>query len=68
MDEFQPRHKGDVWAVRAQMVVRFTAPRPYDLDGVDLSEYNGVQPPIDQWSHVADVRGMLSDSLLNVCI
>ena len=68
MDELYPQKNGDVWAVRTQMVMQFAAPPPYDLERVDLSEYKGVQPPFDQWSHVADTCGALSDSMLTACV
>jgi hypothetical protein len=68
MDELYPQKNGDVWAVRAQLVMQLAAPPPFDLDSVDLAEYKGVRPPFDQWNHVADVCGMLSDWLLEACL
>ncbi|HME22432.1 MAG TPA: hypothetical protein VKI44_14010 [Acetobacteraceae bacterium] len=68
MDELYPQKSGDTWAVRTQLVMQLAAPVPYDLNGEDLGEYKGVKPPFDQWSHVADVCGKVSDSLLNACM
>ena len=50
------------------MVKQFAVPPPCDLESVDLSEYKGVQPPFDRWSHVADVCGKLSDEILSACV
>ena len=44
------------------------APRRLARPRVDLSEYKGVQPPFNQWSHVADVCGKLSDAILSACV
>ncbi|MEX2092701.1 MAG: hypothetical protein WD971_08490 [Pirellulales bacterium] len=30
-------------------------PQPYDLDSIDLRTYKGIQPPWDDWLHVATV-------------
>ncbi len=68
MDELYPQKTGDPWAVRTQLIMQLASPPPYDLDSVNLAEYKGVQPPFDQWSHVADVCGKLSDWLLNACV
>lgn len=68
MDELYPQRNGDTWAVRTQLIMQFAAPHADDLDSVDLSEYKGVQPPFDQWSHVADICGQLSDCLLNAVL
>jgi hypothetical protein len=68
MDELYPQKNGDVWAVRTQLVMQLAAPPPYDLDSVDLTEYKGVRPPFDQWRHVAEVCGKLSDWLLEACL
>jgi hypothetical protein len=67
MDELYPQNNGDPWAVRTQLVMQFAAPPPYDLDSVDLTEYKGVRPPFDRWTHVAEICGMLSDRLLARC-
>jgi hypothetical protein len=67
MDELYPQKNGDTWAVRTQLVMQLAAPAPYDLDRVNLAEYKGVKPPLNQWSHVAAVCGKLSDCLLNAC-
>ncbi|HJU12602.1 MAG TPA: hypothetical protein VJ728_17080, partial [Candidatus Binataceae bacterium] len=56
------------WAVRTQLVMQLAAPPPHDLQGDDLSEYKGVRPPFDHWSHVAEVCGQLSDRLLSACM
>jgi hypothetical protein len=68
MDELYPQKNGDIWAVRTQLVMQLAAPPPYDLDSVDLTEYKGVRPPFDQWSHVVSICGQLSDWLLNACV
>jgi hypothetical protein len=68
MDELYPQKNGDPWAVRTQLVMQLAAPPPYDLQGDDLSEYKGVRPPFDHWSHVAEVCGKLSDRLLSACM
>ena len=68
MDELYPQDSGDPWAVRTQLVMQLAAPRPYDLDSVDLAEYKGVRPPFDRWSHVAAVCGEVSDALLERCV
>lgn len=68
MDELYPQKNGDTWAVRTQLVMQLAAPQPHDLDRVELSEYKGVKPPFDSWSHVAEVCGRLSDSLLKDCV
>jgi hypothetical protein len=67
MDELYPQRNGDPWAVRTQLVMQLAAPPPYDLDDLDLSEYKGVRPPFDHWSHVVEVCGQLSDQLLRAC-
>jgi hypothetical protein len=63
MDALYPQRNGDAWAVRAQLIMQLAEPPPYDLDQVDLAEYKGVRPPLDQWAHVAEVCGALSDRL-----
>ncbi|MGH9828382.1 MAG: hypothetical protein ACREDR_34590, partial [Blastocatellia bacterium] len=68
MDELYPQKNGDPWAVRTQLVMQLAAPAPHDLDGENLGEYKGVKPPFDRWSHVADVCGKVSDSLLKDCM
>lgn len=68
MDELYPQRNGDPWAVRTQLVMQLAGPPPYDLQGDDLSEYKGVRPPFDRWSHVADICGKLSDQLLEACM
>ena len=68
MDELYPQKNGDPWAVRTQLVMQLAAPPPHDLHGGDLSEYKGVRPPFDRWSHVADVCGKLFDQLLEACM
>jgi hypothetical protein len=68
MDELYPQKGGDVWVVRTQLVMQLAAPRPYDLDAVDLAEYKGVRPPFDRWEHVAATCGKISDGLLNACV
>jgi len=68
MDELYPQKNGDPWAVRTQLVMQLAAPPPHDLPGDDLSEYKGVRPPFDHWSHVAEVCGKLSDRLLSACM
>jgi hypothetical protein len=68
MDELYPQKNGDPWAVRTQLVIQLAAPPPYDFEGDDLSEYKGVRPPFNRWSHIAEVCGKLSDWLLNACI
>ncbi len=67
MDELYPQKNRDPWAVRTQLVMQLAAPPPHDLDRVNLAEYKGVRPPFDRWSHVADVCGAVSDSLLEAC-
>lgn len=68
MDDLYPQKNGDPWAVRTQLLMQLAAPPPFDLDEVELTEYKGVRPPFDQWSHVAAVCGQLSDMLLSACI
>ena len=68
MDELYPQNNGDPWTVRTQLVMQFAAPQPYDLDSVDLTEYKGVRPPFNRWSHVVEVCGKLSDQLLDRCV
>ncbi|HZZ61352.1 MAG TPA: hypothetical protein VFE63_09280 [Roseiarcus sp.] len=68
MDELYPQKNRDPWAVRAQLVMQLAAPPPYDLDRVNLAEYKGAKPPFDRWSHVAEICGKLSDSLLSACM
>lgn len=68
MDELYPQKNADPWAVRTQLVMQLAAPSPHDLRSDDLGEYKGIHPPFDQWSHVADVCGKLSDRLLSDCI
>ena len=48
--------------------MQLAAPAPYDLDRVNLAEYKGVKPPLNEWRHVAEVCGKLSDQLLNACV
>ena len=38
--------------------------QPIDLDTVDLSSYRGIQPPYDEWEHVAHVCRQLADEML----
>jgi hypothetical protein len=54
--------------VRTQLVMQLAAPVAYDLNGEDLGKYKSVKPLFDQWSHVADVCGKVTDSLLNACL
>ncbi len=68
MDELYPQKSGDPWIVRTQLVMQLAAPRPYDLESVDLAEYKGVQPPFDRWSHVAELCGKVADQLLSACL
>ncbi|HYA43804.1 MAG TPA: nucleotidyl transferase AbiEii/AbiGii toxin family protein [Syntrophobacteraceae bacterium] len=68
MDELYPQKGGDPWVVRTQLVMQLAAPQPYDIDNVKIAEYKGVKPPFDCWSHVAEVCGKVSDSLLNACV
>jgi hypothetical protein len=68
MDELYLQKNGDPWAVRTQLVMQLAAPPPHDLKGNDLSQYKGVRPPFDQWSHVVEVCGELSARLLDACI
>jgi len=68
MDELYPQNSGDPRAVRTQIVMQFAAPQPYDLASVDLTEYKGVRPPFDRWSHIMEVCGKLSDALLEHCV
>ena len=63
MDELYPQKNDDTWAVRTQLIKQLADPLPYDLDKVHLAEYKGVRPPFDQWSHVAETCGRLSDHL-----
>jgi len=68
MDELYPQKNGDTWAVRTQLVMQLAAPQPHDLDRIELAEYKGVKPPFDDWSHVAEACGRLSDRLLEDCL
>ena len=68
MDDLYPQKNGDPWAVRTQLVMQLAAPSPYDLEGDDLSEYKGVQPPFNHWRHIAEVCGKVSDWLLDACV
>jgi len=65
MDALYPQKNGDPWAVHTQLIKQLADPRPYDLDAVDLSEYKGIRPPLDQWDRVARVCADLSDRLLH---
>ena len=38
--------------------------QPVDLNTVDLSSYRGIQPPYDEWEHVAHVCRQLADEML----
>ncbi len=67
MDELYQQKSGGGWVVRTQLMMQLAAPPPYDLDGVELAEYKGVQPPFDRWGYVAEVCGTLSDWLLGSC-
>jgi hypothetical protein len=67
MDELYPQKNGDPWAVRTQLVMQLAAP-PLPDHELDLSEYKGVRPPFDHWSHVAEICGRLSDQLLTACM
>ncbi len=68
MDELYPQKSSDPWVVRTQLVMQLAAPPPHDLESVDLAEYKGVQPPFDNWSHVAEVCGKVADQLLSACL
>jgi hypothetical protein len=68
MDNLYPQKGGDPWAVRTQLVMQLAAPRPYDLENVDLADYKGVRPPFDQWSRIAEECGLVSDRLLLACL
>ena len=65
MDELYPQKNGDPWAVRTQLIKQLADPRPYDLDGINLAEYKGIKPPLDQWGNVAAVCAGLSEKLVD---
>lgn len=67
MDELYPQKNDDAWAVRSQLIMQLAAPRPYDLDKVNLAEYKGVKAPFDRWESIAALCGKVSDSLLELC-
>jgi phage-related baseplate assembly protein len=41
-----------------------SAARQDDLDDVDLAEYKGVRPPLDQWDAVSEICLRMSERLL----
>lgn len=68
MDELYPQDIGrpecNKWVVRTQIVKQLGQPEPYDLDGLDLSEYKGIKPPYDDWSHIQKQCETISNQLL----
>lgn len=51
MDALYPQD-GDRGAVRQQIIRQLAAPKPYDLDEVELREYKGLIPKWQKWSAV----------------
>ncbi len=50
--ELYPQGNGET--VTRQLCKQLAEPRPYDLDGCDLSQYRGIQPPWNDWDQVKD--------------
>ncbi len=66
LDEFYPQPNGA--SVLAEVAERLGAAQPLDVANVDLASYRGLQPPWNDWRHVAE-RGrawarVLADLLL----
>lgn len=52
LDELYPQPNGA--SVLAEVVERLGAARPIDAAEVDLASYRGLQPPWNDWGHVAE--------------
>jgi hypothetical protein len=42
-------------SVGLEIAKALAAPEPFDLESVDLSDYKGVKPPWNKWSHVEGI-------------
>ncbi len=55
---------GEVGDILVSIVVKLTAPDPYDLTEVDLKEYKGIIPPWDDWASVERQCRSLAEEIL----
>jgi hypothetical protein len=49
-----------------QLVIQLSTPLPFDLDAMDLSEYNNLVPVYHDWSRVADRCHVFAASIFDV--
>ena len=46
-----------------QLVRQLAEPKPWDLEGIDLSQYKGIKPPFDCWTNVERICEEISVAL-----
>lgn len=61
LDELYPQDSGQ--SALQQLLVQISAPLPYDLEDVDLSEYKNLDPRWHSWGKVREVCSRLSSDL-----
>ena len=49
MRQLHAEFAGEAGDIMISIVVKLSAPDPYDLTGVDLTEYKGIIPPWNDW-------------------
>jgi hypothetical protein len=64
MRDLYAQFAGEVGDIMVSIVVKLTAPDPYDLTEVDLKEYKGIIPPWDDWAAVERQCRSLAEGIL----
>jgi hypothetical protein len=66
MNELYAEFAGEGGDILTSILVKLSAPDPYDLTDIDLSEYKGIIAPWNNWSAVTKQCASLAAAMLSL--